>query len=136
MKEEGIVKSVSGGGLCEVVIHRKTACGDNCASCGGACRMNYQVVTVKNPLEANAGDSVIIEMDSTKVLLSAFLVYILPVFVFFISFLWVQKTYASNSIAAGTAAILTVTAFGGTVLYDRRHKDDFLPTVIKISENA
>ncbi|HAL63331.1 MAG TPA: hypothetical protein DCO93_02675 [Clostridiales bacterium] len=135
MIEEGIIKSVSEE-LCEVVVRRKTACGDNCASCTGACRMNFQKVTAKNPLGAKAGESVIIEMESKKVLFSAFLVYILPVLTFFVSYLSVQKIYASNIIASGVAAILTVLVFCVTVLYDRRHKADFLPTVIKISENA
>ncbi|MCR4719932.1 MAG: SoxR reducing system RseC family protein [Firmicutes bacterium] len=135
MREEGIVKRELGG-LCEVVVRRKTACGDNCASCGGACRMNFQQVMTKNPIGAKAGDSVIIEMESKKVLLSAFLVYILPILVFFVSFFTVQKIYASNNLASGISAILTVAVFGITVLFDRRHKEDFLPSIIKICENT
>ena len=135
MREEGIVKSVSGG-LCEVVMRRKTACGDNCASCGGACRMNYQIVTAKNPLGAKAGDGVIIEMESSKVLLSAFLVYILRLLVFIMSFYSIQKIYNSDKLAFSVSIILMSVVFAITVSYDRRHKEDFLPTVIKISENA
>ena len=126
MKEEGIVKSVSGE-FCSVVVRRKTACGDNCASCSGACKMNFGQVTAKNSAGAKAGDSVVIEMESNKVLFSAFLVYILPILVFFISFFAVQKIYLSNSIASGAAAVLTVISFFITILYDRRHKTDFLP---------
>ena len=135
MREEGIVKSVSGE-LCEVVVRRKTACGDNCASCTGACRMNFGQVTAKNPICAKAGDCVIIEMESKKVLLSAFLVYIMPILVFFVSFFSVQRIYKSSSLASGIAAVVTVLAFCVTALFDRRHKTDFLPIVIKISENA
>lgn len=135
MREEGIVKREFGE-LCEVIVRRKTACGDNCASCGGACKMNFQQVTAKNQVGAKAGDSVIIEMESKKVLLSAFLVYILPVLVFFVSFFAVQKIYASNNLASGISAILTVAVFGITMLFDRRYKSDFLPSIIKISENT
>jgi sigma-E factor negative regulatory protein RseC len=135
MREEGVVKSEIGE-LCEVVVRRKTACGDNCASCGGACRMSFQQVTAKNKIGAKAGDSVIIEMDSKKVLFSAFLVYILPVLVFFISFFAVQKLCASNNIASGISALLTVIVFGVTVLFDRHHKTDFIPSIIKICENT
>lgn len=135
MTEEGVVRRESDG-LCEVIVRRKTACGDNCASCGGACKMNFQSVTVKNPIGAKAGDGVIIEMDSKKVLISAFLVYILPILVFVISFYGLEKIDFEDTVKTALAGGLTVVAFCVTVLYDRRHKADFLPTIIKIQENT
>lgn len=130
MRAEGIVKKVSGD-CCEVVVRRKTACGDNCASCGGACKMNFQQVTAKNPVGAKLGDSVVIETESKKVLFSAFLVYILPILVFLVSYYFIQINF-KDSLAGGIAAVLTVIAFGITVIYDRHHKSDFLPVVVKI----
>ncbi|MBR4720661.1 MAG: SoxR reducing system RseC family protein [Clostridia bacterium] len=135
MREEGVVKAENGE-LCEVVVRRKTACGDNCASCGGACKMNFQQVVAKNEIGAKAGDSVIIEMDSKKVIFSAFLVYIMPILVFVISFYGLAKINFEDTVKTALAGGLTVVAFCITVLYDRRHKSDFLPTVIKIEENA
>ena len=135
MREEGVVKRELGE-LCEAVVRRKTACGDNCASCGGACKMNFQSVTAKNPAGAKAGDNVIIEMDGKKVILSAFLVYILPILVFIISFYGVQTLNLGNTLSGGISAVLTVISFSVTVIYDRHHKSDFLPTVIKIEENT
>lgn len=135
MREEGVVKRELGE-LCEVVVRRKTACGDNCASCGGVCKMNFQQVTAKNLLGAKAGDSVIIEMESKKVLFSAFLVYILPVLVFALSFYRLEAANFSNTVKTALAGGLTVVAFCITVFYDRRHKSDFLPTIIKIEENT
>ena len=135
MREEGIVKRAEGG-LCEVVVRRKSACGDNCASCGGACKMNFQHVTAKDPLGVKPGDCVTIEMESKKVLLSAFLVYILRIIVFVMAFYKVQKVYNSDSIALAVALLLVTVTFLLTMLYDRRHKDDFIPTVIKIEENT
>ena len=135
MREEGVVRREENG-VCEVVVRRKTACGDNCASCGGACKMNFQSVTAKNAVGAKAGDSVIIEMDSKKVLFSAFLVYILPILVFFIAFYGIQWLDFGETVSGGIAAALTVVSFGITTVYDRWHKSDFLPTVIKIKENA
>ena len=134
MKQEGFVKSVSGE-LCEVVIRRKTACGDNCASCG-ACRMKFQQVAAKNPLGAEAGDYVAIEMNSKKVLFSAFLVYILPILAFFISFLTMQKLSESSIAALGTSVGLTALAWGFAVIFDRRHKADFIPIVTEIEQKA
>ncbi len=135
MREEGVVKRDLNG-LCEVIVRRKTACGDNCASCGGACKMNFGSVTAKNAVGAKAGDSVIIEMESKKVLLSAFLVYILPILVFLVSFYGIQALDFGGTASGGAAAVLTVIAFGVTVIYDRRHKSDFLPEIVKIEENT
>lgn len=131
MKAEGIVKKETGK-TCEVIVRRKTACGDNCASCGGACRLNFQKVTAKNPLGAKPGDSVLLEMESKKVLLSAFLVYIMPISVFAISFLSMKKIDFSDISAGGVSAVLTVISFVFTAIYDKRHKADFLPVIVKI----
>lgn len=135
MREEGVVRKETDG-ICEVIVRRKTACGDNCASCKGACKMNFQSVTAKNAVGAKAGDIVVIEMDSKKVLFSAFLVYIMPLLVFVISFYGMQKLRFSSALSGGVSALLTVVLFGLTMLYDRRHKADFLPVIIKIEENA
>ena len=103
MKEEGVVKRELNE-LCEVVVRRKTACGDNCASCGGACKMNFEAVTAKNAVGAKAGDSVVIEMESKKVILSAFLVYILPLLVFLVSFYGAQMLNFRGTASGGAAA--------------------------------
>ena len=134
MRQEGFIKSVSGE-FCEVIIRRKTACGDNCASCG-ACRMKFQQVTAKNSVGAESGDYVVIEMDSKKVLFSAFLVYILPILVFFISFFAVQKVSSSNLVVIGISVVLTAMAWGFATVFDRRHKADFFPTVTEIEQKA
>ena len=134
MRQEGFVKSVSGE-LCEVVIRRKTACGDNCASCG-ACRMKFQQVTAKNSVRAKSGDYVAIEMDSKKVLFSAFLVYILPVLVFSASFLTIQKINSSSLVILSVSAGLTLAAWGFATIFDRRHKADFVPIVTEIEQKA
>ena len=134
MRQEGVIKSVSDG-LCEVVIRRKTACGDNCASCG-ACRMRFQTVTAKNPIGAGAGDYVVIETDSKKVLFSAFLVYILPIMVFIAAFLTLQNLSVSKIIVSVISLSMAVVVWGFTMLFDRRHKNDFIPIVAEIEQKA
>ena len=85
MKETGIVKEASGE-FCKVVVMRKSACGENCASCSGGCKLQNQICLVKNTKGAKAGDKVEIEIDTMTVLKSAFLVYILPILVFFFTY--------------------------------------------------
>lgn len=130
MREEGFVKSVSGN-TCEVIIRRKSACGENCASCKGGCEAREQLCSAENTAGAAVGDRVVLEMDSSKILKSAFLVYILPILVFLAVFAFVSElggTAVSALCALGAAAAVFV-CLG---IYDRQHKNDYLPSVTEI----
>ena len=81
MRETGVVKS-AGGEFCTCVTKRKSACGENCASCKAACSSREHTFTAKNTAGAKEGDTVIIEMSTGSVLKSAFLVYIIPLLAF------------------------------------------------------
>ena len=61
-KVYGIVKEIKGE-YASVSIKRDSMCSDNCASCG-LCSMRETVVTVKNPLNAKAGQKVAVTMES------------------------------------------------------------------------
>jgi positive regulator of sigma E activity len=75
-KAYGIVKKTKGE-YASVSIKRDSMCSDNCASCG-LCSMKETVVTVKNSVNAQAGEKVVVTMESGG-LLAAFLVYGMPV---------------------------------------------------------
>jgi len=79
MEQKGIVTQIIDD-IAVVIVQRKSACGDNCAQCSGCETTNIQV-TVKNPLNAEVGNTVQIESDSTKILIAAFLLYILPLII-------------------------------------------------------
>ena len=130
MRETGFVKSVSGD-LCEVVVSRKSACGENCASCRGACKMKKQVCTAKNEAGAEIGDHVIIEMDSTKILKSAFLVYIFPLLIFLGIFCATAQMYSqmSATIFATAAAVIVFICLH---FFDKKHKSEYLSRVLEI----
>lgn len=131
MKEEGIVKTVKGD-TCEAVVRRKTACGDNCASCKGACRMQFQTVKVKNNVGAKAGDTVEIEMENKKVFLSAFFVYILPLLVFITVYGVGEKIFFNSIKTVVISALCFLFSFLPALIYDRRKKEEFLPVITKI----
>lgn len=131
MKEEGFVKSVTGD-MCEVVVKRKTACGENCASCKGACSAPEQICTAKNVVGARDGDRVCIEINTSTVLISAFLLYILPVFVFLTVFLTASENGSSGGASALFAAGAAVLVFFSVMIYDRKHKDKHIPSVTEI----
>ncbi len=130
MKAEGTVKSVNGE-LCLVVTARETACGENCASCGGSCRKNYQICEAINSVGALPGDRVIIEMDSKKVLMSAFFVYIFPLIVFITVFCTVMQN-RSQMLSAVAAAIAAAGIYAVIYLVDKRRKREYISKVTEI----
>ena len=131
MRETGTVKSVEGD-FCQVVVTRQSACGENCASCKGGCKLQNQICNAKNSVGAKAGDKVIIEMDTKKVLKSALLVYILPIIVFFTVYFLLYNLLESTRILGAILAMVTV--FVLLFFHDRRHKSDFISQVVKILE--
>ena len=131
MKEEGFVKSVSGE-LCEVIVKRKSACGENCASCKAGCEAKEHLCIAKNLVGAKVGDKVFLEMDSKKVLKSAFLVYILPILAFLTVFVVAGEQGLNESMSALCAAGGSVIAFLCVSMYAKRKKSDYIPDVIEI----
>ena len=131
MREEGFVKTVSGE-TCEVIINRKTACGENCASCKGGCEVKKQVCVAENLLGAKVGDKVLIEMDSQKVLKSAFLVYIMPILTFLTVFIIISEKGGSDITSALWSALGAVLVFACVGVYSRRNKKDYLSRIVEI----
>ena len=133
MRETGIVKSVDGE-FCTCVTRRKSACGDNCATCKAVCSSREHIFTAKNTIGAKEGDTVIIEMPTSSVLKSAFLVYILPLLAFLLGF--------SHFFGAGKSELEA--AFWGIVsgaivwilvsFYGKYKKAELTPEVAEIAE--
>lgn len=135
MKEEGFVKSTSDN-ICEVIIKRKTACGENCGSCKGACKLKLQSVKARNDIGAKSGDYVAIEMDSKNVLLSAFLVYVLPLVLFLLSYEITSRLFRNTALTLIVSTALVTASFLSAMAYDRHHKEDFLSVVTEIIKKA
>ena len=76
VKQSGIVEEINGS-TAKVRIQRMTSCGGNCGSCGGC--DNTIVVDAKNPIRAEKGDLVELEMSTKTVIGASFLAYVIPV---------------------------------------------------------
>lgn len=78
MQQRGYVSTASKE-TAKVIIRRESACGDNCASCGGGCNDSKSItLELENTLSAEVGDYVIVESKSSTILKSAFIAYIMP----------------------------------------------------------
>ncbi len=69
-----------------VVIKRSSACGHDCGECN-LCKNPMIETEILNPIGAKVGDTVLIEASNGAVIKNAFLLYILPVIVFFVSYI-------------------------------------------------
>lgn len=88
MTQQGTIKKLLPGGLAEVEVTRRSACGHDCAKCGGCGGLETQTlyVTARNHAHAAIGDRVLLEGETKQVLGFAVLVYLLPLVLFFIGY--------------------------------------------------
>lgn len=133
MKAFGIVESVRGEGAV-VTVKRDTACGDSCATCPSKCHQRNNKIIAKNPLGAKAGDKVTIEMKSSTVLKSAFLVYILPLIMLFAGYYGVDYLGYEERVSVLCGLILFSLTFLVLHIWDKHHKERFSTTIVEIEE--
>ena len=116
MTQQGTIKKLLPGGRAEVEVTRRSACGHDCAKCGGCGGLETQTlyVTARNHTDAGIGDRVLIEGESGRVLGLAALVYMLPLVLFFIG-------YAIGNAAGGVLFALGII---GAIFYSRRMKQN------------
>jgi len=134
MRETGFVKSTEGE-FCTCITRRKSACGENCASCKAACSSREHTFTAKNTVGAKAGDEVVIEMPTKDVLKSAFLVYILPLLAFLFGFIYFFETGKSELTSALWGLVLGGAMWILVSFYGKYKKAELTPEVVEIIEN-
>lgn len=114
MKQTATVKSISGK-FAEIEVSRKAMC-DGChnSNCGSGCPMSglfsvgkSMIASAENRIGASPGDQVEIETSDREVLLSAVLVFILPVITGGLAFMLSSYFGASYLVSA----ILSVLGF-------------------------
>ena len=131
MQMTGTVRKAEGG-IAYVVVKRQSACGENCGNCSG-CKDKTNEVIAKNTMGALAGDSVVVSMESKKVLMAAFLFYIMPLIIFFCSYgiVYVLKLLELYCIifALGIAFIYYILLY----FYDKKNTDKYQHEIIKIN---
>ena len=88
MTQQGTIKKLLPGGRAEVEVTRRSACGHDCAKCGGCGGLETQTlyVTARNHAHASVGDRVLLEGETRQVLGFAVLVYLLPLVLFFVGY--------------------------------------------------
>ena len=71
-------------GYAEVFLERQSACSGDYHRCGGCGAVREKLfVRAQNPIGAQPGDHVTVETDTKSVLVSALIVYLVPLLLFF-----------------------------------------------------
>lgn len=131
MKETGIVKSTEGE-FCTCTTMRKSACGENCATCKATCSSREHTFLAKNIIGAKAGDTVVIELATKNVLKSAFLVYILPLVAFLLGFSYFFESGKSELTSALCGLVLGGAMWVLVSFYGNHKKAELTPEVTEI----
>lgn len=105
MTQTAMVKRLLGENQAEIVVCRRSACGHDCAACGGCGPENaVQVIAVAdNALGARPGDVIRVESESSRVLGMAFALYLIPLVLLFAGYF-----AASGALKLGEGASLAV----------------------------
>ena len=133
MREIGVVESTNGV-VAIVSVKRSTACGDSCATCSSQCRVRGNKITVGNKIGAMPGDLVAIEMKTSTVLRSAFLVYILPILMLFAGYFVTEYKTGSETKSLIAGLLAFGVAFIFLLIWDKINKEKFVTSITDIIE--
>ena len=124
MTQQGTIKKLLPDGMAEIEVTRRSACGHDCAKCGGCGGLETQTlyVTARNRAKADVGERVLIEGETGQVLGLAMLVYVLPIVLFFVGYALGSVLFTGAAAGALRGGVLFVLGILGAIWYSRRMK--------------
>lgn len=136
MVQEAIVTNSFSNGFAEVAVTRTTVCGGNCGNCESCKYQNEIKIIAKNNVNAQRGQSVLIETRSSFVFGAAILVYLLPIVLFVIGYSAAAALAALEGICV-LASFLTLIISAAVIIFvHRKKKGTITYDIIKISNGA
>ena len=122
MTQNATVLQILEDGRARIVVARQSACAHDCSQCGGCGATVKPVYALAvNEIGAAAGDRVEVESSSRTVLLSAAVVYLLPILLFFAGYFLLQG-HAGEGLAYAGGGCGFLLGLLAAVLWDRRLK--------------
>ena len=118
MRQSVTVKEIKSNGNAVIEMQRMSACGHSCEGCEGCGAPNVILsVEASNKLGAQKGDRVVVESANRTIYKAAFVVYLLPLILFFVFYAlgdWLLRAGTVAGIVGFFAGI------GLAVLFNRR----------------
>ena len=85
MTQVATVTRIISPDMAEIAVKRKSACGGDCHACGGTCNTGKILkVSARNAVAAGVGDQVLVSSSTSGILKAAFVVYLIPIILFFV----------------------------------------------------
>ena len=110
------ILSCNTDGTAKVMLVRQSACSGDCHKCSGCGAVEQKMLlTAQNPIGAKPGELVNIESASGPVLRGAAILYLLPLVLFILAYLWGMQWHLGG--LTGLAAFLL--GIGVAIAYDR-----------------
>lgn len=108
MIQKAVVKKILDTNHAEIEVQRQSACGHDCAKCGGCGAPTERIQAVAdNPVQAGVGDIVTVEGSSKQILGMAAIVYTMPLILFFVFY----GVCAALQVTEGAAILVGVLGF-------------------------
>lgn len=131
MREVGFVEKTDGK-IAVVKVAKKSACGENCASCKGGCTPGERRITVKNKIAAKPGETVVLEMPGEKVIFAAFLAYILPIIVFFAGFFAGERIFKHELAAVVCGVIVAAVGIFALNRHNKKEPERYMAEITEV----
>ena len=132
MTQSGIVTALLPNDMASVSVERQTACGGNCASCGGCSYKNVLTAVAENSFGAKVGDKVTLRSRTKGVIGAAALVYLLPIVTFLIGYAVAAAFGAKEDTEILVSVICLLLGCGAAAWIGRKRKDRIRFEIISI----
>lgn len=135
MTNYAVVTKLLPEGKAEIEVVRQSACGGNCASCGGCSKNNIMKAVAINKVNAQPGQRVLIESSSSRIFSAVALVYVMPLVFFVASYI----IAAAQGLSEGKCILVSFAAlaFSAVILVLsqklKKNKDEIIFNIIEIS---
>ncbi len=125
MVQKAVVKKILDNTHAEIEVQRQSACGHDCASCGGCGAPQERIKAVAiNKANAQVGDIVTIEGENKQILRMAAIVYTMPIIMFFVFVVIASLAGMKEGIATGIGCIGIIIGIAFSVLYNKKVKKE------------
>lgn len=135
MQKTAIVTAVQGD-QSEILVMRSEACG-SCSACSG-CQTKPQIQKLTNTLQAEVGDTVIVEMPNHLFVRHIFLLYLMPLLFFVLGIIVVHFVQAqpANDLLSFGGGLLGLALYTIVIRFIDRRSGEALRMVRVLSPEA